>query len=234
MYTIQEFLKTRDIDWDIHKDTGLCVINKQDCDEDLLTDIGNNVKEPVNMLNFGDIIMVCPKDECEDTIKKMSSFGYSLQGDDSKMLIENKKKFNRIVEQAADELDSKDVFKQFSKAMKILGDQLGVGPLQQKLRKRGISYKLNGEKDSLIFYVKNDKGERQPIARISKSELKSQNDFQTKLEMMVDMAMGNPPGTIKSKQEKLREQQSVISDLARVVFPSDKSSQVANLMLSKD
>lgn len=234
MYTIEEFLNTKDIDWDIHQKTGLCVINKQDYDNELLTGINNNTIEQVEILNFGDTMMICPKSQCNDVIRMMDNLGYKIEKGDNKMLIENKKKFNYVVEQAADELNSKDTFKQFSKAMKILGEQLGIGPIQEKLKKRGISYKLNGEKDSLIFYIKNDKGENQPIARISKSQLKSQNDFQNNLEMMVDMAMGNPPGTIKSKQDKLREQQSIISDLSRVVFPSDKSSQVANLMLSKD
>jgi Fe2+ or Zn2+ uptake regulation protein len=236
MKTIEEILRIIDVDWDVDPYTGLHVIDTNDYDDYLLTDINIHLSEPVEMLNFGGITMICPKNRCEEIVNMMSKIGYELdrRRTDNKMLTENRKRLMTIVEQASDEMSSDNIFKQFSKAMKILGEQLGVGPLQTKLRKRGILYKLNKDKDSLIFYVKNDKGEKQPIARISKTQLKTQNDFRNHLEMMVDMATGKPPGTMKSEQDKLREKQNIISDLARVVFPSDKSSQVANMMLSKD
>lgn len=236
MYTIEEFLNTRDIDWDVHQKTGLCVINSQDRSDELLIDIADNVDQPIEVLDFGTMTMLCPKDKYDSTVHAMSLLGYKLKSDGQDMVTGNtKRNFDDIVQEAADELSSgQDVFKQFSKAMKILGEQLGIGPIQQKLKKRGISYKLNREKDSLVFYVNNEQGEKQPIARISKQNLNSQHDFQSNLEMMVDMANGDPPGTIKQKQERLREQQNVISDLSRVVFPSDKSSQVASLMLSNN
>jgi hypothetical protein len=236
MYTIEEFLNTRDVDWDVHQETGLCVLNSQDCDERLLIDIVDNVRQPIEMLDFGTMTMLCPVAKCNNTIRIMRSLGHELKSNGQKMITGNaKRNFDDVIQEAADELTSgQDVFKQFSKAMKILGEQLGIGPLQQKLKKRGISYRLNKEKDSLVFFINNERGEQQPIARISKQNLSSQHDFQSNLEMMVDMANGDPPGTIKQKQERLREQQGVISDLSRVVFPSDKSSQVASLMLSKD
>lgn len=234
MDIIGNYLDRCDIDWSLCEQTGYHLINSQDYNEQLLTDISTYTKQPMNSLDYGTFVVICPQGKAAHASNLMASLGYSLEPKRKEEPINSIPKVKGdIVNEVADALNSQKLFNQFGKAMKVLGEQLGVGPLQDKLRKRGITWKISDDGDSLVFYVKNDvTGEPQPVARISKESLSSQHEFQEQLTNIMDFALGNSPGTFQQQQEKLRNQEQMVQDIARVVFPNDKSSQVASLMLS--
>lgn len=246
---IAKFLDSKDVDWTVCEQTGLHIINSQDYDEQLLTDISTNTRTPHNSLDYGTFVVVCPQEKAKHASELMTKLGYSLSPKEEPITadpatirdippeanpIKSKPRHdNDLLNEVAEALDTEKLFQQFGKAMRVLGEQMGIGPLQDKLKKRGISWKLDDDKDSLVFHVNNDvTGEPQPVARISKESLNSQHDFQEQLTNVLDFALGNSPGTFKQQQEKLRNQQQMVQDISRVVFPNDKSSQVASLMLS--
>jgi len=234
MNSIGDILDEKDVDWTVCEQTGLHFINSQDYNEELLTDISTMSKIPMNSLDYGTFVVICPQAKAQHAAGLMKSLGYSLQPKVAAQPIINRPKFKGdLVSEVADSLNSEKLFQQFGKAMRVLGEQLGIGPLQDRLKKRGITWKMGDDNDSLVFYVNNDvTGDLQPVARISKESLNSQHDFQEQLTNVLDFAMGNSPGTFKQQQEKIRNQQQMVQDISKVVFPNDKSSQVASLMLS--
>lgn len=229
---IAKFLDEKDVDWTVCEQTGLHIINSQDYDEQLLTDLSTNTKTPHNSLDYGTFVVLCPQDKSQHASELMTKLGYSLSPKPETIAAQPKANGD-LLNEVAEALDSEKLFQQFGKAMRVLGEQMGLGPLQDKLKERGITWKMDDDRDSLVFQVNNDvTGEPQPVARISKESLNSQHDFQEQLTNVLDFALGNSPGTFKQQQEKQRNQQQMVQDISRVVFPNDKSSQVASLMLS--
>lgn len=236
MDKIGSILDSINVDWAINEETGLHLISAQEYTDDLLTDISTQTRCPMNSLDYGTFYVICPEKDCKSAMERMKALGYSINLKTNEKPIYNKPEFGGdLVSEVAEILNAEKLFKQFGKALSVLGEQLGYGPLQNKLTERGISWRMGDDGDSIIFQVKNDvTGTPQPIARISKESLSSQNEFQNYLEMMLDLAMGDPPGTLKQRQERMRDQQTMIQDVSRVVFPNDKSSQIASLMLSDE
>ena len=229
---IAKFLDEKEVDWAVCEQTGLHIINSQDYNEQLLTDISTFSRTPHNSLDYGTFVVICPSEKSKHAAGLMQKLGYSLSPP-AKPITSRPKSSGDLLNEVAEALDSEKLFQQFGKAMRVLGEQMGLGPLQDKLKERGITWKMGDDKDSLVFQVKNDvTGEPQPVARISKESLNTQHDFQEQLTNVLDFALGNSPGTFKQQQEKLRNQQQMVQDISKVVFPNDKSSQVASLMLS--
>jgi hypothetical protein len=235
MDKIGQILDSKDVDWTLCENTGLHIINSQDYDEGLLTDISTQSKTPMNSLDYGTFVVICPKEQSQHAAGLMKSLGYSLKPKDSDAPItpSNPKTGDDLLNEVAEALDSEKLFKQFGKAMTVLGEQLGIGPIQNKLKERGITWRMGDDNDSIIFQVDNSvTGEPQPVARISKESLNTQNDFQKQLTNVLDFAMGNSPGTFDQQKEKINKQQQMVQDVSRVVFPNDESSKIASLMLS--
>lgn len=113
-----------------------------------------------------------------------------------------------------------DLFARFSAALKQLGQSMGVGPLQDKLKEKGIRYKKSKDGQAIILYVINaSTNAPQPIARISADTLNKPHDFEEQLIQMIDFAKGEAPGAFKQKQEELRDQEKAARDIAKSVIP---------------
>ena len=125
---------------------------------------------------------------------------------------------------------SEELFRHFAKAIDVLGKELGMGPLQGELKKKGITWNMNGDSSAIIFYVETQGGNKQPVIKIPASSLMSQNDFQQQLLNVLDFARGNAPGTFKQRKEELTRQENIVRDISRSVFPSDSTSKIASLM----
>lgn len=113
-----------------------------------------------------------------------------------------------------------DLFHKFAQALRVLGGQLSIGPLQDRLKEQGINWKKSDDNQAIILYVVNAQTNApQPIARINAETLESPNDFQEQLMHMLDFAKGDAPGAFQQRQEELRNQDKVIRDVARSVNP---------------
>jgi hypothetical protein len=115
-----------------------------------------------------------------------------------------------------------DLFKKFAKALSVLGQQMGIGPLQDQLKKQGINYKKSDDGQAILLYIQNAQTNApQPIARISAETLSKPNEFQDQLLNMIDFSQGKAPGAFKQKQEELREQEKTVRDIAQAVNPDN-------------
>lgn len=124
-----------------------------------------------------------------------------------------------------------DLFEKFAQALRVLGDQMGVGPLQDRLKEQGINWKKSDDGQSIILYIVNGQtNATQPIARISSQTLENPGDFEEQLTNMLDFAKGDAPGAFKQKQEELQNQQKAVRDIARAVSPKDQQSPAAQAM----
>lgn len=124
-----------------------------------------------------------------------------------------------------------DLFTKFSKALRVLGDQMGVGPLQDRLKEQGINWKKSDDGQSIILYIVNGQtNATQPIARISAQTLEQPSDFEEQLTNMLDFAKGDAPGAFKQKQEELQNQQKAVRDIAKAVSPQDAQNPAAQAM----
>jgi len=114
-----------------------------------------------------------------------------------------------------------DLFQRFAQAMQVLGQQLHLGaPLQDLLKKQGISWKKSDDAQAVIFFVKNAATNApQPIARIGYQTLSKPQDFQTQLMNMLDFAKGQAPGTEQQKYEEAQEAQKQMRELANQFAP---------------
>lgn len=123
-----------------------------------------------------------------------------------------------------------DLFKKFARALSVLGDQMGIGPLQDHLKQRGIQYKKSNDGQSIILYVTNAQTNApQPIARISSETLSKPNDFQTALLNMIDFSQGQAPGAFKQKQEELRAQEKAVREIAQAFNPENNIASKVNI-----
>lgn len=126
-----------------------------------------------------------------------------------------------------------DLFAKFARALRVLGDQMGTGPLQDLLKQQGINWKKSDDGQSIILYIVNAQTNApQPIARISSETLESPSDFEEQLTNMLDFAKGDAPGAFKQKQQEIKDQESAVRDIARAVSPQDRESEVAKQMNS--
>jgi len=124
-----------------------------------------------------------------------------------------------------------DLFAKFARALQVLGQQMGIGPLQDKLKEQGINWKKSDDGLAIILYVKNaTTGSPQPIARITSETLEKPNDFEDQLKNMLDFAKGEAPGTLTQKQNELKDQERAIRDIAQAISPQDQESAVAQQM----
>lgn len=119
-----------------------------------------------------------------------------------------------------------DLFGKFAKALQVLGNQMGVGPLQDALRKQGINWKKSDDGQSIILYIINAQTKApQPLARISAETLQNPNDFEEQLTTMLDFAKGDAPGSFKQKQKEMQDQQKALRDIAQSVVPDENDVQ---------
>lgn len=124
-----------------------------------------------------------------------------------------------------------DLFAKFARALRVLGDQMGTGPLQDLLKQQGINWKKSDDGQSIILYIVNAQTNApQPIARISAETLESPRDFEDQLTNMLDFAKGDAPGAFKQKQQEIKDQEKAVRDIARAVSPQDRESEVARQM----
>ncbi len=122
-----------------------------------------------------------------------------------------------------------DLFQKFARALAVLGQQMGIGPLQKQLKAQGINWKKSDDGQAIILYIMNAQTNApQPIARIGAETLSKPNDFQTQLLNMIDFSKGEAPGAFKQQQDELRAQEKAARDIANSLNPQDQS--IANQM----
>jgi len=131
----------------------------------------------------------------------------------------------------ADGKQPMDLFKTFARALRVLGERMGVGPLQNKLKEKGITWKKSSDGQDLILVIKNaDTKTEQPVARINYETLQNPNDFQEQLKNMLDFAMGQAPGAFSQQEKEIQDRKKTISDIAKAIKPMDQESEVAKQM----
>jgi len=119
-----------------------------------------------------------------------------------------------------------ELFTKFGNALTAFGDKLGLGPVQNMLKQRGIKYNKSKDGQAIILYVINSITQTpQPIARINADLLEKPGDFETQLLNILDFAKGEAPGTTKQRQEELKNQQTVAREIAQQLQPQDDLMQ---------
>ena len=116
-----------------------------------------------------------------------------------------------------------DLFAKFGNALRVFGEKLGIGSVQDMLAQRGIKYNKSKDGQAVILYVINGSTKTpQPIARINSSLLEKPADFENQLLNVLDFAKGEAPGTTKQRQEELKNQQTVARDIAQQMQPQEQ------------
>jgi hypothetical protein len=124
-----------------------------------------------------------------------------------------------------------DLFKMFARALRVLGQRMGLGPLQERLKAQGISWKQSDDGQAIILTIKNAMTKTdQPIARISHETLQNPSDFEVQLKNMLDFATGDAPGAFQQKEQEIQDRKKAIGDIAKAVQPQDQESEVAQQM----
>jgi hypothetical protein len=124
-----------------------------------------------------------------------------------------------------------DLFNQFARALQVLGQQMGIGPLQDQLKKQGIKWKKSDDGMAIILYIQNAQTNApQPIARITAETLENPRDFEDQLTNMLDFAKGEAPGSMAQRQQEMKDQETAIRDIASAISPEDQESEVAKQM----
>jgi len=117
-----------------------------------------------------------------------------------------------------------DLFQKFARSLSVLGQQMGIGPLQQQLKKQGINWKKSDDGQAVILFIMNAQTRApQPIARISAETLAKPNEFEEQLLHMIDFSKGEAPGAFKQHQAEIRAQEKAVRDIARTVSPQNQS-----------
>jgi hypothetical protein len=129
--------------------------------------------------------------------------------------------------------DPDKLFRQFAQALKVLGQQMGIGPLQDQLKKQGIRWKKSDDGMSVTLYIINaSTNAPQPVARISAETLDKPNEFEKTLKDILDFSKGEAPGAFQQKQEAMRNQEKAIRDIAKSVSPQEQEElQQQQLMM---
>lgn len=138
-------------------------------------------------------------------------------------------KFQNSLQEALDGIATptgnqpKELFAKFGRALTTLGTQLGIGPIQDRLREQGIEWKQSDDGQSIIFYVVNATTKApQPIMRIGSETIDEPHEFQKELTKMLDFAKGNAPGSFQQQQELIQQQEKVVRDVAQAVTPKEQ------------
>lgn len=140
------------------------------------------------------------------------------------------KPFNKSLNEALDgmatndDIQPSDLFQKFAKALSVLGQNVGTGPLQDQLKKQGINWKKSDDGQSIILYVNNaTTNAPQPIARISAETLAKPSDFEAQLLNIMDFAKGDAPGSFKQKQQELQSQEKTVREIAKTMGPQEEN-----------
>lgn len=113
-----------------------------------------------------------------------------------------------------------DLFNRFGNALKVLGDQLGIGPLQDKLKTQGINWKLSADKQSIILFVINATTKApQALLRIPAEALDEPHELEEQLLNMVDFAKGDAPGALKQQQAAIAAQEKAVRNVVKAFEP---------------
>jgi len=124
-----------------------------------------------------------------------------------------------------------ELFARFAKSLKVLGKQMGIGPLQDRLKEQGIKWKKSDDGMNVILYIVNGETKApQPIARISADVLSKPNEFEKALKDILDFAKGEAPGAFQQEMDALRDQSNAIRDIAKSVSP-EQQSEIAQQMM---
>lgn len=124
-----------------------------------------------------------------------------------------------------------DLFKTFARALRVLGQSMGMGPLQDRLKSQGISWKKSDDGQAIILTIKNAAtGADQPISRISYDTLTNPADFEEQLKNMLDFANGEAPGAFEQKEREIQDRRKAIGDIARAVQPKEQENELAAQM----
>lgn len=139
--------------------------------------------------------------------------------------------FNKSLNEALDGLATadgsqpSDLFNKFANSLALLGQQIGIGPLQDQLKQRGINWKKADDGQSIILYIINGStNAQQPVARISAETLNKPSDFETQLLNILDFSRGEAPGTFKLKQQEAQAQEKAVREIAKSMGPQDPNS----------
>ena len=125
------------------------------------------------------------------------------------------------------------LFKQFARALRVLGNKMGIGPIQDKLKQQGINWKQSSDGRDIILTIRNATTQTdQPIARITYETLTNPADFENQLKSMLDFAMGDAPGASAQQEREIADRKKTVSDIAKAVQPTDQESEVAQQMNS--
>jgi flagellar hook-basal body complex protein FliE len=123
------------------------------------------------------------------------------------------------------------LFKQFARALRVLGNKMGIGPIQDKLKEQGINWKQSSDGRDIILTIRNATTQTdQPIARITYETLTNPADFENQLKSMLDFAMGDAPGASAQQEREIADRKKTVSDIAKAVQPTDQESEVAQQM----
>lgn len=130
-----------------------------------------------------------------------------------------------------DEVSPDELFKQFARALRVLGTKMGIGPIQDKLKQQGINWKQSSDGRDIILTIRNAATNTdQPIARITYETLTNPADFENQLKSMLDFAMGDAPGASAQQEREVADRKKTVSDIAKAVQPTDEESEVAQQM----
>lgn len=118
-----------------------------------------------------------------------------------------------------------DLFQKFAHSLAVLGQQMGIGPLQDQLKQQGINWKKSDDGQSIVLYIVNAQTKApQPIARISAETLTKPSDFESQLLNIMDFAKGDAPGTFKMKQQEAQAQEKAVREIAKSMGPQDPNA----------
>ena len=150
---------------------------------------------------------------------------------------ESSNKFEQTLKEALDGLATSDgqqpqqIFKTFARSLRVLGDKMGIGPLQDRLKQQGISWKQSDDGQSIILSVKNAAtGMQQPISSISYETLQNPADFELQLKNMMDLATGQAPGAFQQQEKEIQDRKKTISNIAKAIKPQGQEAEVAQMM----
>ncbi len=130
-----------------------------------------------------------------------------------------------------DEVSPDQLFKQFARALRVLGTKMGIGPIQDRLKQQGINWKQSSDGRDIILTIRNAATNTdQPIARITYETLTNPADFESQLKSMLDFAMGDAPGASAQQEREIADRKKTVSDIAKAVQPTDQESEVAQQM----
>lgn len=121
-----------------------------------------------------------------------------------------------------------DIFQSFGAALNTVGERMGVGSIQDKLKEQGIKWKKSDDGTEVILYIINGETQApQPIARISAETISKPNEFEEALFNMIDLSQGREPGAFENYRTKMQEQERAVRDVAKSLAPKDQQQMDA-------